>query len=67
MDKVGGLDENGKYKSLVKTNDQRFGIHMSPLSTGRSLFTHASLAMSTPAIAIALRYTTERRQFSSSP
>ena len=40
---------------------------MGPLSTGRSLFSPASLASSTSALTIALRYITFRRQFSSNP
>ena len=67
LDKVGSINEKGEYVSKLKTNEQRFGIHMSPLSTGRSLFCPASLAMSTSALAIAIRYIVMRKQFSNDP
>ena len=64
---MGSINEKGEYVSKVKNNDQRFGIHMSTLSNGRSLFSAISLASSTSALTIALRYITLRQQFSSDP
>lgn len=37
LGKLGYVDENDKYVSPIKNNEQRFGLHMSPLSSGRAL------------------------------
>ena len=64
---MGSINEKGEYVSKIKSNDQRFGIQMSSISTGRSFASPVSLASTTSALAIAIRYITVRRQFSSDP
>jgi len=63
LGKLGSIDENGKYRSVVKRNSQRFGLHMSPLSFGRAGLVTASLTQASAAIAIGLRFSCHRRQF----
>lgn len=50
--------------SKIKSNEQRFGLHMSPLSAGRANLAFCPLVSSSNALAIALRYVCQRRQFS---
>lgn len=64
LDGIGGIDSNGHYVSKIANNDQRFGLHMSPLSSGRAVLSLVPLISCTNALAIALRYTCQRRQFS---
>ena len=63
LGKLGTIDVNDKYVSKVKTNEQRFGLHMSPLSSGRALLSFTCLTQSVAALTIALRYACQRRQF----
>lgn len=63
LGKLGTVDEQGNYKSAIKTNDQRFGLHMSPLSTGRAQIISCTLNQSMIALRIALHYVQYRRQF----
>ncbi len=58
------MDENGNYSSKVKSNDKRFGLHMSPLSSGRASLAYSALGCSTNALSIASKYVCQRRQFS---
>lgn len=64
MNALGGIDEQGNYVSKIKSNEKRFGLHMSPLSTGRAALAYSSLSCSTNALAIACKYVCQRRQFS---
>lgn len=50
--------------SKIKSNERRFGLHMSPLSSGRAALAYCSLSCSTNALAIACKYVSQRRQFS---
>lgn len=63
LNKLGDIDEDGKYQSKIKSNKQRFGLHMSPLSSGRANFAFIALSQSTAALTIAIRYACIRRQF----
>ena len=65
LGKLGYVDENGEYRTKVKNNEQRFGLHMSPLSSGRALLGPCTLAQSMIALKISLSYVHHRRQFSS--
>lgn len=47
----------------MKSNGQRFGRHMSAISTGRAVLSQACLGGCTNALSIALRYICQRRQF----
>ena len=53
LDKVGTINEKGEYVSEFKSNEQRFGVHLGPLSNGRSLATIAAVAQSATTLAIA--------------
>lgn len=61
---MGGVDDQGNYISKIKSNEKRFGLHMSPLSSGRAALAYSSLGCSTNALAIACKYVGQRRQFS---
>ena len=65
LGKLGYVDENGEYKTAIKSNDQRFGLHMSPLSTGRALLGPCTIGQSMIGLKISLNYVHHRRQFSS--
>lgn len=64
LGKLGCVDENGEYQSKIKSHDQRFGLHMSPLSTGRAILGIVTLNQSIISLKIALNYVHHRRQFS---
>jgi hypothetical protein len=51
------------YVSKINSNEKRFGLHMSPLSSGRAALSYCSLSCSTNALSIALKYSCQRRQF----
>ena len=63
LGKLGNVNDEGKYESMIQSKSMRFGLHMSALSGGRALvaFTVNSLAM--VALTIALRYSSSRKQF----
>jgi acyl-CoA oxidase len=63
LGRLGYVDESGQYHSHVKSNEQRFGLHMSPLSTGRANLAMTSLTQSIASLAIAIRFACNRRQF----
>jgi acyl-CoA oxidase len=63
LGKLGKIDENGRYVSDIKNSDARFGLHMSPLSSGRGIITLTANAPSINALTIALRYACGRKQF----
>lgn len=63
LTKLGYIDEQGKYVTSVKSNNERFGRHMSPLSVGRALISSSICGGAMATLSIGLRYTTQRRQF----
>lgn len=63
LDRISGVDDNGKFRSIVENDDKRFGLHLSALSGGRLMIANNCCAIATQAITIGIRYTTERRQF----
>jgi acyl-CoA oxidase len=63
LGKLGDVDQSGKYRSEIGNNDLRFGIHMSPLSSGRASLTITTLTQSVAALVIAIRFACNRRQF----
>ena len=67
LGKLGYVDDDGEYQTKIPSNDQRFGLHMSPLSAGRGMFAIVSLGQTISALKIALNYVHHRRQFSTSP
>lgn len=63
LGKLGSVDENGVYNSLIQNNDMRFGFHMSPLSGGRGIITFILNTVALRATTCALRYACTRKQF----
>lgn len=63
LDRISGVDENGKFRTLIENDDKRFGLHLSALSGGRYMISTNCCAIATQAVTIGIRYTTERRQF----
>ncbi len=63
LDKYGGFDENGKYKSTIKNKDVRFGYMLSALSMGRISIAMGSYSIAYKAFIVALNYNLQRRQF----
>lgn len=64
LNRVSGVDENGKFYSTVKGEDKRFGIHLGALSGGRFMVSLNSSSAAVSAISIATHYACIRRQFS---
>lgn len=67
LDRISGVDQNGKFFYKTKNPEKLFGLYMGPLSVGRAFITCNSIAAANNCLAIAIRYTCTRRQFSNSP
>ena len=67
LNRISGVDENGKFYSTVKSEEQRFGQHLSALSGGRFMIAVNCSSMALSALTIAIRYTCVRRQFNTPP
>lgn len=67
LDRISGVDENGKFFSIVEGEEKRFGTQLGALSGGRFMIALNSSTMSLSGLAIAIRYTCVRRQFNNSP
>jgi acyl-CoA oxidase len=66
LGKIGSVDENGKYATLIESSNARFGLFMSPLSGGRGTLSFTANATALKAVTIALRYACNRKQFDNS-
>lgn len=63
LDRISGVDDNGKFRTIVENDDKRFGLHLSALSGGRYMISSNCCAIATQAVTIGIRYCHERRQF----
>ncbi|KPJ04977.1 Peroxisomal acyl-coenzyme A oxidase 3 [Papilio xuthus] len=63
LDKFGGVDDNGDYKTPFRDPKKRFGASLGILSGGRVHITSISANYMQKAIVIAIRYSAVRRQF----
>jgi acyl-CoA oxidase len=63
LGKFGDIDNEGNYKSQIKSSNQRFGLFMSALSGGRGAVALGTCAPALNALTIALRYSCSRKQF----
>ncbi|KAI5641646.1 acyl-CoA oxidase domain-containing protein [Phthorimaea operculella] len=63
LDKMGGVDDNGDYKTPFKDPSKRFGAALGILSGGRVHITSVSTNYLQIAIVIGVRYSAVRRQF----
>lgn len=66
LGKLGSIDENGVYNTMIENKDMRFGFHMSPLSGGRGVISLIANAIPLKALTSALRYAYQRKQFDNS-
>ena len=64
LDRISGVDEDGNFVSTFKSENKRFGMQLGALSGGRTILALNSIALAINAMAIAIRYTLERKQFS---
>lgn len=64
LDAISGVDDDGNFHSLVEDSGKRFGLYMNPLSGGRSFVASNTVTSAASALAIAIRYSSQRRQFS---
>lgn len=64
LDKYGGIDENGNYKSSIKKESKRFFTMLGALVGGRVSLALASNTAAKKSLDIAIRYALKRRQFS---
>ena len=67
LDRISQIDENGNFKSIVKSDDKRFGLQMASLSGGRYMVAMNASNIALQSLTISLRYSCIRRQFSTSP
>ncbi|CAH2086023.1 unnamed protein product [Euphydryas editha] len=65
LDKLGGVDDNGDYKTPFRDPSKRFGASLGILSGGRVTITGISTNYLQKAIVIAVRYSAVRKQFGS--
>ncbi len=63
LDRHGGVDENGVYKSSIPSANRRFFTMLGTLVAGRLGITAAGISAAKVALAIATRYGANRRQF----
>jgi acyl-CoA oxidase len=63
LGKLGSIDENGTYVTMIDNKDMRFGFHLSPLSGGRASLALTANGAALKAVTIALRYACNRKQF----
>ncbi|CAG5051017.1 unnamed protein product [Parnassius apollo] len=63
LDKLGGVDDKGDYKTPFRDPSKRFGASLGILSGGRVHITSISTNYLQKAIVIAIRYSAVRRQF----
>ncbi|KAJ0180785.1 hypothetical protein K1T71_004189 [Dendrolimus kikuchii] len=63
LDKLGGVDENGDYKTPFRDPNKRFGASLGILSGGRVHITAITSYYLVKAIVIAIRYSAVRKQF----
>ncbi|CAK1545067.1 unnamed protein product [Leptosia nina] len=63
LDKLGGVDDNGDYKTPFRDPSKRFGASLGILSGGRVHITSISTNYLQKAIVIAVRYSGVRKQF----
>lgn len=63
LDRISGVDDNGKFRTLVDNDDKRFGLHLAALSGGRFMIATNCCTIALQAVTIGIRYCHERRQF----
>ncbi|CAB3239289.1 unnamed protein product [Arctia plantaginis] len=63
LDKLGGVDDNGDYRTPFRDPSKRFGAALGILSGGRVHITSISTCYLLKAIVIAMRYSAVRKQF----
>ncbi|GFP79159.1 acyl-coenzyme a oxidase 3 peroxisomal [Phtheirospermum japonicum] len=67
LNSVADVSPDGKYLSAIKDPDQRFGVFMAPLTSGRVTIAASAIYSAKISIAIAIRYSLTRRAFSVAP
>jgi acyl-CoA oxidase len=63
LDRYGGVNENGDYKSEIENPNKRFFTMVGTLVQGRVCISGASVSAAKTALTIAIRYGLRRRQF----
>ncbi len=63
LDRFARIDEDGRYESPIASPSKRFFTMLGTLIGGRICVGSAGVAVAETALAIAVRYATERRQF----
>ena len=63
LDRFGGVDEDGRYRSPIPSAGRRFFRMLGTLVAGRISIAAASLSASKTGLTIAVRYSDRRRQF----
>lgn len=64
LGKISGVNKEGKYYSKISSEEKRFGLQLAALSGGRAYLAGNTPCLAMSALAIAIRYTCTRRQFS---
>ncbi|NKI30635.1 acyl-CoA dehydrogenase [Croceivirga thetidis] len=66
LDKYGGIDENGNYKSPIKNPNKRFFTMLGTLVGGRICVAKGALAAAKMSLTISVKHGLRRRQFNDS-
>lgn len=64
LGRISGVDSNGKFYTTISSEEKRFGLQLAALSGGRAYLAANTPCIAINALAIAVRYTCSRRQFS---
>jgi acyl-CoA oxidase len=67
LDRFASIDENGSYQSPIESQSKRFFMMLATLVGGRICVGSSAVSAARTSLAIAIRYATLRRQFSSAP
>jgi acyl-CoA oxidase len=66
LDRLSGVDADGKFFNNAPNMEKLFGMYLGPLSLGRALISINSIAATNSSLAIAIRFVCTRRQFANS-
>jgi acyl-CoA oxidase len=65
LNRLSGVDANGKFYNTCKNEDARFGLQLGAISGGRIAIAGTAPTMALNALSIAIRYACIRKQFGS--
>lgn len=64
LNRLSGVDEHGKFTTIIPNEDKRFALLMGTLSGGRMILIFNAVVFLVMSLTIAIRYVLGRKQFS---